>query len=282
MIDPNKVLNTIEKAILAFKNTPGRSGRVLRLADTSEVIVVGDLHGRVDHLKKAFTLSDLKGNPSRTLIVQELIHGTSTYPDGSDNSHLVLDMVASLKCQFPRQVHYLLGNHELSQVTNRQISKNNIDLNQSFNLGIAYAYPGAADQIIEAYKKLISVIPAMIFLPNQVCISHSLPDKSRVGAFEVARLEMVPEQDSDLLPGGNLHSLVWGRDTSLENAENFLNKVNCKWLVTGHIPCYQGFDYTNSRQIILDAHFDNAAGYCRLPSDREVTSEVFLKSGGLL
>jgi len=32
----------------------------------------------------------------------------------------------------------------------------------------------------------------------------------------------------------------------------------------------------------LDAHFDNAAGYCRLPADQEITGEVFLKSGGLL
>ncbi len=282
MIDPNKVLNTIEKAILAFKNTPGRSGRVLRLANTSEVLVVGDLHGRVDHLKKAFTLADLKANPKRTLIVQELIHGTTIHADGSDNSHLVLDMVASLKCQFPNQVHYLLGNHELSQVTSRQISKNNIDLNQLFDQGVAFAYPAMVAQIKDAYKNLISVIPAMILLPNQVCISHSLPDKTKLESFDPKKLELVPEQESDLFPGGNVHSLVWGRDTSLENAENFLNKVRCKWLVTGHIPCNHGFDYTNSKQIILDAHFDNAAGYCRLPADQEITGEVFLKSGGLL
>ena len=109
-----------------------------------------------------------------------------------------------------------------------------------------------------------------------------MPDKTKLENFDPKKLEVVPEQESDLFPNGNVHSLVWGRDTSLENAENFLNKVHCKWLVTGHIPCNHGFDYTNSKQIILDAHFDNAAGYCRLPADQEITGEVFLKSGGLL
>ncbi len=281
MIDANKVLNTIEKAILAFKNTLGRSGRVVRIANASDVIVVGDLHGRVDHLKKAYQLADLKANPNRILIVQELIHGTTTHSDGSDNSHLVLDMVALLKCQFPNQIHYILGNHELSQVTNRKISKNNLDLNQSFDLGIAHAYPLAVDKIIAAYKQLISVIPAMIFLPNQVCISHSLPDRTKLEDFDVKRLEVLPEQEIDLIPGGNVHSLVWGRDTSLENATAFLNKVGAQWLVTGHIPCAQGYEYPNSRQIILDAHFDNA-GYCLLRADREITQGDFNTSGRLL
>ena len=281
MIDASKVLYTIEKATQATQKYPYRQGRVLRIPDASDILVVGDLHGRMDLFKKAVQLADLKANPGRHLVIQELMHGTQTYEDGSDNSHLTVDMVALLKCQFPLRVHYLIGNHELSQATNRRVSKNGKDLNQLFDMGVAFAYPEHTDQFLEAYRKLVEELPALILLPNGVTISHSLPDSTKIDSFDVRKLEVLPTTNEETTPGGSLHSLLWGRDTSEHNAQAFLEKVRGKWLISGHIPVFQGVDFPNPRQIVLDAHLD-VGGYALIPGQREISPGEFHGLAGVL
>lgn len=281
MIDANKVLYTIEKATQACKKYPCRSGRVLRIPDASEILVIGDLHGRVDQFKKAVQLADLKNNPTRHLVIQELMHGNQTNPDGSDNSHLVVDMAALLICQFPLQVHYLIGNHELSQVTSRRISKNGQDLNQAFDLGVAYSYQDHVEQMLAAYKQLVAELPALILLPNGVAICHTIPDATQMEAFNPKMLETLPTPLEETVPGGSLHSILWGRDTSEANAKAFLKKVRSKWLVTGHIPLQNGYNYPNPCQVVLDAHFEKG-GYFLIPGQKELTPEAFTAAAGIL
>jgi len=76
---------------------------------------------------------------------------------------------------------------------------------------------------------------------------------SHLELFDLAVLEKETQEEADLLPGGSVHSLVWGRDTSLANVTAFLQKVDADLLITGHIPCDQGFEVPNERQIILDS-----------------------------
>ena len=100
-------------------------------------------------------------------------------------------------------------------------------------------------------------------------LSHSLPSAARLSAFEPAVLERDDLQECDLIVGGSAHALVWGRDTSQANATAFLHKVDADLLITGHIPCEQGFDVPNDRQIILDA-LAAPACYCLFPADRPI------------
>ena len=51
MPDPRKMLITLRQAILAFRSTPGRSGRVVRLPAGAEVMVVGDGQNDVTALR---------------------------------------------------------------------------------------------------------------------------------------------------------------------------------------------------------------------------------------
>lgn len=52
MPDPDRLLNTLSRAIAAFRATPGRRGRVVTLPDTAEVMVAGDLHGQVAYFRR--------------------------------------------------------------------------------------------------------------------------------------------------------------------------------------------------------------------------------------
>jgi hypothetical protein len=281
MPDPARLLKTLNQAVQLFKKTPGQRGRVIRLEATAEVMVAGDLHGNVDNFRRILQVADLAKHPARHLVLQEVVHGPFQYPDGGDKSHQLLDLVAALKCQFPEKVHFLIGNHELSQGTRRRIAKNDVDLNELFRQGVASAYGSKADEVYHAYEQLIAVAPLAVRTPNRVFISHSLPSAINQTPHFLAALEKSENAEADLLPGGCVHSLVWGRDVSEENAARFLKLVDADWLITGHIPCDRGFDLPNSFQIILDS-LGARAGYCLFPAGQTLTRDDLVKSIGTL
>jgi hypothetical protein len=270
MPDPVRLLQTLRRATQAFRDTAGRRGRVVTLQGAAELLASGDLHGNLENFRILLQRADLARQPLRHLVLQEVIHGTFTYANGGDKSHQLLDLVAALKCQFPNRVHFLLGNHELAQYTNRLIAKGDSDLNRLFREGVDAAYGANGPDIYDAYMQLLGVVPLALRTPNRVFLSHSLPPGSRLEGFDPNILERDEVAEADLVPGGSVHSLVWGRDTSQANVAAFLKKVDADLLITGHVPCEQGFDTPNDRQLILDS-LGQVAAYCLFPVVRPVT-----------
>jgi hypothetical protein len=270
MPDPERLLATIRRAVSAIRQVPGRAGRLIRLVGGSDLLLAGDLHGNLENFRKLLQIADLGKYAGRHFVVQELVHGGFTYPAGGDRSHQLVDLTAALMCQFPGRVHYLLGNHELSQATGRRISKGEQDLNQDFEVGVDTAYRERAPDILGAYNEFWEALPVALRTPNRVFLSHSLPPESRLEAFDLAALERDPSEEADLLPSGSVHSLVWGRDTRLSTAQAFLRKVDADWLLTGHIPCETGWEAPNEVQLILDS-LGFPAAYCVFPLDRPLT-----------
>src|SRR3954471_22071888 len=156
MPQPERLLNTLQQAVQAFRSTPGRSGRLVRLPAGVEVLVVGDMHGSVENFRLLLKAAALARQPNRHLVVQEVVHGPFRYPGGGDKSHQLLDVVAALKCQFPARVHLLLGNHELAQWTDRLIGKGDENQNQQFRLGLSTAYGDRAEEIYAAYGEVFA------------------------------------------------------------------------------------------------------------------------------
>ncbi len=270
MPDPDRLLHTLRRATAAFHSTPGRRGRLVHLDGAGDVLVAGDLHGHLENFRTLLLRARLAAHPGRHLVLQEVIHSPFRYPGGGDKSHQLLDLVAALKVQFPERVHFLLGNHELAQMTNQRIGKGDDVYNDLFREGIVTAYGGRAEEVYAAYLDLLAAVPLAVRTANRVFLSHSLPGAKRLDGFNPAVLEQDTAGEADLRLGGTVHSLVWGRDTSLATAAAFLNKVDTDLLVTGHIPCEQGFEVANDRQLILDA-CGSPAGYCLFPADRPVT-----------
>jgi hypothetical protein len=281
MPDPDRILSTLSRAMQCFRETPGRRGRIVALTDVTEILVGGDLHGNLENFRRLLSKADLAGNPQRHFVLQEIIHGPYQYPAGGDKSHQLLDLVAALKCQFPRQVHFLLGNHELAQYTQRRISKGDLDLNQSFREGVGTAYGARAPEVHAAYLELLALVPVALRTPNRVLLTHSLPPASRLPDFDPAVLERDVSPDVDVVPGGTVHSLVWGRDTRAETAAVFLAKMDADLLVSGHVPCENGFDTPNDRQLILDS-LGTPACYCLFPTDRPLTHAELVEHVGTL
>jgi len=281
MPDPVRILSTLRRAIQCFRQTPGRRGRVVDLQDVDEVLVAGDLHGNLENFRQLLTRANLAQNPRRHFVLQEVVHGPYFYPAGGDKSHQLLDLTAALKCQFPRQVHFLLGNHELAQCTQRRVSKGDLDLNEVFREGVGTAYGGRAPEVYAAYLELLAVVPVALRTPNRILLTHSLPPASRLESFDPPALGRDVSTEADVVPGGAVHALVWGRDTRGETAAAFLAKMDADLLVTGHVPCDNGFDTPNDRQLILDS-LGSPACYCLFPTNRPLTHTELVQHVGML
>lgn len=281
MPDPDKLLRTLRRAIDACRDTPGRDGRVVALTDIEEVFATGDLHGNLANFQAFLKQADLGNHGRRHIVLQELVHGPNRYPgDQGDKSHQLLDLAAALKCQYPRQVHFLPGNHEFSQLTGRAILKGDDNLNESFQRGVLTAYGDKASEVYAAYMELISAAPLILRTPNRVALSHSLPSALKFDRFRLSDLERdtVPE---DMESNGSVHLLVWGRDVRAEHVRRLLEAIDADLLITGHIPTDAGFIVPNDRQLILDS-VGTPAGYCLFPATRPLTHAELLQHVGTL
>src|SRR5436309_324165 len=205
---PDRMLTYLRQALTLVRATPGCRGHVVELQDCTEVLVAGDLHGHVGNFQGLLKAADLTNHPGRHLVMQEAIHGNYRYPSGGDKSHQLVDLFAALKCQFPKQVHYLPGNHELAQWTGRKVLKADEDLNALFEEGVTVAYgPRLGPEIYRTYLELFQALPVLIRCPNGVVVCHSLPPARAMTLFDPARLELNHYDDADLQPGGTVHSL---------------------------------------------------------------------------
>jgi len=254
---------------------------MISLEIAEEVLVAGDLHGNLENFRRLLLVADLERFPHRHLVLQELVHGPYRYPDESDKSHQLVDLVAALKCRYPSRVHLLLGNHELAQWSNQWIAKAEADLNALFRKGVEFAYQQRAAEIYQAYLELFAVLPLAAITPNRVFLSHSLPAASRIEKWDPGILYRDWETAEELQPGGDVYSLVWGRNTKPETVTRFLQIVNADWLISGHIPAEKGFAIPNDRQIILDA-LGTPAGYCLFSASIPLSHRELVESIKLL
>jgi hypothetical protein len=101
-------------------------------------------------------------------------------------------------------------------------------------------------------------------------MSHSLPPCDRLAEWNPEVLTSETLKDTELLPGGSVYWLLWGRDLAPETVHGFLVKVDADLLITGHIPCEEGFLVPNDRQVVLDAQ-NAPGGYCLFPANRPIT-----------
>ena len=269
---------TFEKAAQANLDTPGRQGNTIVLTPelAGEVMVTGDLHGHRRNFNSIRKTADLGAHPRRHLILQEVCHGGPTYPaNGGCMSHAMLEDVAKLKVQFPERVHFILGNHELAELTDYPIQKNKQMLNLMFRLGLQQMYGPATEKVRQSYFPFLRSCPLAVRLPGGVLITHSIPENIDSRRFDTSifkrRLDPAEYYDRE-----GVFELVWGRDYRQENAEAFARMMEANVLINGHEPSPEGFNTPNSRQIILDCCSEKAC-YVILPTAEDLTQEQIVQ-----
>ncbi len=281
MPDPDKLLATIHKATTLSRATPGRAGSIVALAldRVEDVLIVGDLHGHVEVLAAVIRAADLEKHPKRHLIVQELVHDNRIDPDEGqvDHSHRAIDLACALICQFPGRVHYLIGNHELSELTGRSISKQGHALNTLFRKGIETDHPARADSLLSAYHDFFGALPLMVRLPNRILACHTVPDELSHENIDRAVLTTGRWDEQSMKRGGTIYALTWSRDNAPETADWFAKWIDADLFVCGHQPCDEGYRQANHRTLILDGTDPNPA-YALFSAHQPLTIEQLAAS----
>lgn len=265
-----KIIATFGQAAEANRQTPGREGNVVVLTPelADEVMITGDLHGHRRNFNLIKKTAALDGHPRRHLVLQEVCHGGPTYPqNGGCMSHTLLEDVAKLKVNYPQRVHFLLGNHELAELTEYPIQKNKQLLNLLFRLGLQQMYGPATDRVREAFYPFLRSCPLALRLPGGVFVSHSVPENVDAGQFDKTIFSRELEE-GEFFGRTGVFQVVWGRDYRQENARAFAELMGTEVLINGHEPCPEGFDAPNENQIIIDCCAEKAC-YVILPTDRE-------------
>lgn len=267
-----QVIDTYQKAAAANLATPGREGSLVGLTTelADDVMITADLHGHRPNFNAIRRIADLANHPRRHLVMQEVCHGGPSYPgSGGCMSHMMLEDVARLKVGFPERIHFLMSNHELAELTDYPIVKNQKMLNLMFRFGMQEMYGPAVDRVREAMVQFLRTAPLAICIAPRTWVSHSIPERVDQRSFDKTLFERELE-DEDLAEGSPVFSLVWGRDYRQENADAFAKLVGADVMIHGHEPCSEGFFAPNTRQVIIDCHGERAC-YMILPVGQPLT-----------
>lgn len=272
------IITSFEQATEANLATPGRQGNIVVLTPelADEVMVTGDLHGHRKNFNRIKKTAALGTHLRRHLVLQEVCHGGPLYSqNGGCMSHALLEDVAMLKVKFPGQVHFLLGNHELAEMTDYPIQKNRAMLNLLFRMGLQYMYGEATENVRTAFIAFLQSCPLALRLPSGVFISHSIPEWCDTRGFDTTVFERKIAY-TEYFERSDVFQLVWGRDYRQLNAKAFADLVGAKLLINGHEPCHEGFAAPNDLQVILDCCGEKA-GYLMLPVTQELTHEELME-----
>jgi hypothetical protein len=265
------VVATFDRAAEVNRSVHGRQGSTIFLTPllADDVLVTGDIHGHRRNFDRIRQVAALAEHPHRHLVFQEVCHGGPCGPNGGCMSHAILEDTAGLVAEFPGQVHLILGNHELAEMSDYPIRKNNQLLNLLFRLGLRHAYGEAEQTVRAAMIRFLWSCPLAVRLSQGVLIAHSLPEGVDLHGFDPSVLvrDLVADDGRE---GHDVFRLVWGRDYRRQNVQAFCDIVGARLLVTGHEPCREGFFAPNSLQVILDC-CGNKAAYAILPVGVELS-----------
>lgn len=258
------------------REDPLLRGSLLVFPNYGQVVMTGDLHGHRRNFKKLKRYCDLGHFGARHVILHELIHEDVPSFTQKDTSHELMLDAARWKCKFPHQVHFLLSNHELAQVTRNEISKNGRIVTLAFEESLKDAFGAGGGDVLAAICTFIRSFPLAGRTANRVLLSHSLPGPRELPAFDAGVLSRVL-RDDDLHDGGSAHALVWGRYHTESVLNTLRGLLDVDYFVCGHQPQETGYDVLHDCMVILASDHNHGA-FLPLDLSKPVSLDVLTNS----
>lgn len=261
LTDAAVVCDLFDRAATALFESSHRRGSIVRLPGKGRLLATGDLHDNTIHLQKILAMAKLDASSDRHVILHELIHGENLI-NGMDFSHRMLAKVAGLVIEYPHQVHPLLANHELSQLTGRGVSKGAGNSVKLFNEALHYVFQDDWEVVAEAVNRFIRAMPLALLSDSGVWCSHSLPT---VRSFAAGKFD--PDiVDRDLVsedyhyPDGNAYLMVWGRTHDRELFRALADCWNVRLFILGHQHAETGIEvkHVDPGCIVLNTDHERA------------------------
>lgn len=275
MTDADRAADVFLEAARLNREDPLLRGSQLWFPDYGQVVMTGDLHGHRRNFQKLKRFCDLRHAGVRHVILHEIIHEEVESPVAQDTSHEVLLNAAKWKCEFPDQVHFLMGNHDLAQLNRHEITKNGRVVTVDFEDAVHDAFRTDAPSVLHAIHTFLRSLPLAGRTHNRVFFSHSLPSLRDLPVFDPAVLTRALT-DEDLRDRGSAHALVWGRYQSAAVIDTLREMLDVDWFVCGHQPQEGGFEVFHNRMVVL-ASDHNHGVFLKLDLKKPVTLETLTK-----
>ncbi|WP_409201096.1 metallophosphoesterase [Methanobrevibacter sp. DSM 116169] len=218
--------------------------KLINFKKEGNLLVVTDLHGNLKDYNKYIDLWDCDNENNHILFVGDLIHAHKV----EDKSIEILNDAIE-KLNNYNNFHVLLGNHEWCHITDTNIFKEDINQTKSFKNLIKSKY-GSLD-LLNKYVELFKLLPIAAKTDNGIFISHAGPT-SHVNSLNELEYFLNNNNYNNKI----IDDLLWARPEMFYKREinNFLNTINCKYMVVGHTPV-DGVKF-NGNQLIVSSSFD--------------------------
>lgn len=264
--DASAVAELCERAATTLRESPWRHHCAVHLPANGRLLATGDLHDNPIHLQKIIRLSKLDQSPNHHVVLHEMIH-SERLVNGIDLSHRMLVKVAQLVVDYPTQVHPLLANHELAQLTGRGVSKGAGNSVELFQAGLEFAFGDDAETVTDAIKEFISSMALAAIgggESDRVFCAHSLTASHMMKHFDMQILDRDLRPEDYESPFGSAHLMVWGRAHTAPHIESLANKWKVKLFCIGHEHAETGFEIVHPRLVVLNSDHERGVA---LPID---------------
>ena len=261
--DAAAVCELFEQAAEANLATSGRSGCVVELPDRGRVVLTGDLHDHLDNFQAILKLARINYSDHYHVVFQEVVHGDRLV-NGNDFSYRMLARIAQLKLDRPAQVHHVLSNHELSQLTGDGILKDGVSVIEAFRRGLEYVFGGDGERVEASIGRYVRSMPLAVRCANGVFCSHSLPAPRHRETFDTGLLTRTLTEPDLSAPDGGAHVMVWGRGLAQTVADELATAWGVKLFVLGHQHAEMGFEPCGQTMLILNSDHEHGVA---LPVD---------------
>ena len=250
--DAAAVSGLFDRAAAALRGSPYRDGSRVRLPARGRLLVTGDLHDNHEHLRKIVHLAGLEASPDHHVVLHEIVH-SEVLVNGMDLSHRMLGRVAELVVDHPGQVHVLLGNHELAQMTGQRVSKGAGDNVELFNEGLAFVFGDDGQTVGVAINGFIAAMPLAVVSESGILCAHSLPGSRTFDRFDPDVLSRELAERDYARQTGSAYLMVWGRGFGERELDTLAERWGVELFVLGHEHVANGLAVRGTKLIILNS-----------------------------
>lgn len=258
-----EIIDAFERGTRENRRDPFRKGNLIHLSPPGSVFMTGDLHGHEKNFDRLCRAAKLARYPHHHLILHEILHSSTSQSLDLCDSYLLLARAAQLKSDYPHQVHFLLSNHEMAQLTDDEILKNGQPMVRAVKAAISTDFAEKSTFVRQAMCEFILSFPLAVRTANRIWMSHSLPSDRHVRAFESDIFDRKLTLE-DMKHNVSLHALTWDRRQTPDGLDRLQEKWDVDYFIAGHQPQATGRCLLHDRMIILAS--DHAHG-CYLPID---------------
>ena len=250
------IIELLKKGIQANCSAQFRQGNLLNLPGQGELIITGDLHGHRRNFERAVSFADLKNNPDRRIIFQEIIHGGPEDSCGGCMSYKLLFDAIRYMLKFPDQVHIIMGNHDTAFINNADVMKDGKEMNRAMCLAVEREFHHSAVDIIFAMKQFLFSQPLAVRCHNRIWVSHSLPGDRYITQFDPQIFSRELTAD-DIIRPGSAYLLTWGRKMSQTLLDKMAEMLDVDLFVLGHQQQEQGWSVGGRNLVILASNHNH-------------------------